>query len=206
MKSTKSNKKSIPDKLAERIEQEMIFGYKDENQIKQYPTLKSSAEWHDVSYDVLRQLARRWNWRQKRKDHKKKVSQKVKEKRKSEEISESEAEEIIVDDFKFNRSANKLRREADKQLELLGKGEVVLKVLEDGTLITGRPSNAPYQLMNIGKALESAQKVSKIAAGEPNEISKKQIDGTINSEPIDEFNKIMDNALEKAKDSSEPCE
>lgn len=193
MTPPKTNKKSIPDKLAETIEEEMIFGYMDENQDKQYPTLKSSAEWYKVSYDALRQLAKEWDWKQKRKDHKNKVSQKVAAKRKSEEISEAEAEEIIVNDFKFNRTANKLRRAADIEIDKIIEGKIYLYSTKDGNPVFGTPKNAGYLLMNIGRSLESAQKVSKIAAGEPNDISKVE-DGTKN-EPINEFNRIMDKAL-----------
>ena len=116
------------------------------------------------------------------------MNRKVQEKKRKsdEEISELEAEAIIVEDIKFNRTANKLRRVTDKQSDLLDKGEVVLRVLEDGTMVTGRPSNTPYQLMNIGKALESAQKVSKIAAGEPSEISQVEEKNISNNELLDE--------------------
>ena len=58
MPPTKNNKKTISDDVAERIEEEMVFGYNDEDGTKQYPTLKSSAEWYEVSYDYLRQLAK----------------------------------------------------------------------------------------------------------------------------------------------------
>lgn len=190
MASTKTNKKSIPDKLAERIEQEMIFGYKDENQTKQYPSLKSSAEWHSVSYDALRQLARGWNWKQKRKDHQHKVSQKVKEKRKSEDISESEAEEIIVNDFKFNDAANKLRRAASLEIDKIIDGKIYLYSDKNGVPVFGTPKNAGYILMNLGKALESAQKVSKISAGEPSEISK--VEAKIKEQQDKRVNSIED--------------
>ncbi len=201
MTPPKTNKKSIPDKLAETIEQEMIFGYKDENQNKKYPTLKDSAEWYNVSYDALRQLAKEWKWRQKRKDHKNKVSQKIAEKRKSEEISEAEAEEIIVNDFKFNEAANKLRRATVLEINKIIEGKIYLYSTKDGTPIFGTPKNAGYLLMNLGKSLESAQKVSKLAAGEPNNIDETR--GTIKHEPIDEFNKIMDKAL---KNLDEPVQ
>jgi hypothetical protein len=176
MSTNKNNKKSIPDDIAESIEEDMIFGYEDEDGNKQYPTLKSSAEWYEVSYDVLRQLAKSWQWRQRRKDHRKEVSQKVEEKKKSERLcdekSESESEAIVMDDFRFNKAANKLRRATSIEIDKIINGKVYLYSLKDGTPIYGTPKNAAYLLMNLGKALESAQKISKTAVGEPSEIIK----------------------------------
>ncbi|OEC87877.1 MULTISPECIES: hypothetical protein [Methanobacterium] len=187
----------LTQELQDTIKKDMIQGYRDEEGQKAYPKLTEAATWYKVSYDSLKQKARKWNWRQKREEYQNKVKRKVAEKKEIDKLSESEAEAIVVEDIKFNRTANKLRREADKQLDLLDKGEVIIKVLEDGTLIKGRPSNTPYQLMNLGRALESAQKVSKLAAGEPTEHTKEEINGTIKQEPIDKFNNIMDKALEK---------
>lgn len=140
----------------------MIYGYKDDEGKKVYPTLKDAAKWYKVSYDSLKQKARKWNWKQKREDHKVKVARKVKEKKESERISESEAEDIVVNDSEFNDAANKLRRAAVKELDRIIDGSVNKSV--------------GYHLMNIGKALESAQKVSKTAAGEPSEITSVQGD------------------------------
>lgn len=177
MTTTKNNKKSISDQLAETIEEEMIFGYKDKDGNKQYPTLKSSAEWYKVSYDVLRQLAKEWNWRKRRNDHNQKVKKKVAAKKKSEERSEDEAEAIVVDDYRFNKAANKLRRAAVKEIEKIADGELVIGVTKEGEKILGTPKNAAYYLMNAGKALESAQKISKTAAGEPSEINETRSNG-----------------------------
>lgn len=195
MTKQKKHKKSITNTLAETIEQEMIFGYIDEQGTKQYPTLKTSAEWYKISYDALRQLAKEWNWKQRRKDHQLKVSQKVAEKRKSEEISENEAEAIIVNDYQFNKAANKLRRAAVIEIDKIVEGKVFLYSAKDGTPVYGTPKNAAYLLMNLGKSIVDAQKVSKIAAGEPSEITEQN--GTIKHEPIEKFNNIMDNALKK---------
>lgn len=194
----------ITKELLEKVEDDLVHGYIDEEGNKVYPEVKDAAEWYNVSYATLRKKVGKLNWQQRRTDYKAKVNRKVQEKRRKndEEISEAEAEAIIVEDYKFNKTANKLRREVDRQLDLLDKGEVVIKVLEDGTLIKGRPSNTPYQLMNLGKALDAAQKVSKVAAGEPSEISK--VEGKIEGESFaDEFNKIMDNALENIDESED---
>lgn len=197
MSTPKKNKKSIPDEVSERIEEDMVFGYEDKEGKKQYPTLKSSAEWYEVSYDVLRQIAKTWNWRQRRKDHQLKVSQKIKEKKKSERLcdekSEAEAEAIVVDDYRFNKAANKLRRVTVKQIEKIEKGEVYLYSDKEGNPVYGTPKNASYLLMNCGKSLESAQKVSKTAAGEPSEIKK--VEGKVENTYSDEFKDIMDRAL-----------
>lgn len=165
---------TLTDELLEQIEDDMVFGYLDEQGLKAYPTLKESAEWYNVSYESLRQKARKWNWKQRRQEHIQKVNRKVRQKKKSEEISEVEAEAIVVDDAKFNKAATKLRRAAVKELEDILEGNQVLKVLDDGTIIRGKKA-AAYQLMNIGKALESAQKISKTAAGEPSEITQNTI-------------------------------
>lgn len=177
MTHPKNNKKSIPDPLAETIEEEMVFGYKDKTGTKQYPTLKNSAEWYNISYDALRQLAKTWNWKQKRNDHQQKVSQKVAEKQKSEERSDEEAEAIVVDNYRFNKAANKLRRAVVKEIDKISNGDVVLFITKEGEKIKGVPKNAAYYLMNAGKALESAQKISKTSAGEPSEIRKVEGEG-----------------------------
>jgi len=198
MPTTKKNKKSISDEISERIEEDMVFGYEDNDGTKQYPTLKSSAEWYKVSYDVLRQIAKEWGWRQRRKDHQLKVSQKVKEKKKSEEMSEAEAEAIVVDDYRFNKAANKLRRATAQEIDKIINGEVYLYSDKEGP-VYGTPKNAAYLLMNCGKSLESAQKISKTAAGEPSEIKK--VEGKVENSYADEFNQIMDDALKKVDQS-----
>lgn len=161
--------------LADQIKIEMIRGYYDKEDKKIYPTLKQAAEWHNTSYDSLKQKARKWSWKKKREDYKRKVSQKVAEKKETEKISDLEAEEIVVDDLKFNNAATLLRRAATKEIQKILDGDQILKVLDDGTIIKGVKSGG-YQLMNLGKALESAQKISKTAAGEPSEITKTETD------------------------------
>lgn len=170
-----TTKNILTQKLADKIKIEMVRGYRDDDGKKQYPSLKEAAEYHEINYDSLRQKARKWNWKQRREDYKKKVSQKVREKKENEEISDLEAEEIIVDNIKFNNAATLLRRAATKEIQKILDGDQILKVLDDGTIIKGVKS-AGYQLMNLGKALESAQKISKIAAGEPSEITKNETD------------------------------
>jgi len=197
MTTTKNNKKSIPDETAERIEEEMVFGYNDKDETKQYPTLKSSAEWYKISYDALRQLAKTWNWRQRRKDHQHKVSQKVIEIKKSEERSEAEAEAIVVDDYRFNKAANKLRRASVKEIEKIEKGKIYLYSDKKGNPIYGTPKNAASLLMNAGKALESAQKISKTAAGEPVEITRVQ-------KELDPSVKKVENLFDKAEEANKP--
>lgn len=197
MTTTKNNKKSIPDETAERIEEEMVFGYNDKDETKQYPTLKSSAEWYKISYDALRQLAKTWNWRQRRKDHQHKVSQKVIEIKKSEERSEAEAEAIVVDDYRFNKAANKLRRASVKEIEKIEKGKIYLYSDKEGNPIYGTPKNASYLLMNAGKALDYAQKISKTAAGEPVEITRVQ-------KELDPSVKKVENLFDKAEEANKP--
>ena len=164
----------ITEKLLETITNELIRGYWDEDGIKIYPTVKEAAEWHNVAYSTLRIKVGKLNWKQKRADYQTKVKHKVAEKKEKndEEISEAEAEAIVVEDHLFNQAANKLRRATVKEIEKIIDGEVVLFITKDGEEITGVPKNAGYHLMNLGKALESAQKVSKTAAGEPSEINK----------------------------------
>lgn len=154
--------KTLTTQIQDKIKNDMIYGYRNEDGEKQYPTLKQAANQYQVSYDSLKQKARKWQWKQKRKDYLTKVKRKVEEKRKSEKLSESEAEDIVVEDVKFNNVANKLRRAADKELDRIIDGSVNKSV--------------GYHLMNIGKALESAQKISKTAAGEPSEITSVQGD------------------------------
>ena len=187
-----TTKSSIPLKLQETIKDEMVYGYKDIEGKKVYPTLKSSAIWHEVSYDVIRQIATKWNWRQKRKEHKIKVANLLAKKKKSKEICESEVEEIIVNDSKFNDVANKLRRAADKELDNIINGDITKSV--------------GYHLMNIGRSLESAQKISKIAAGEPSDISK--IDGIDNTTIDNSFTRVdkILNFVDKGNDKDEECE
>ena len=158
----------------------MILGYYDEDGKKQYPTLKGSAEWYNVSYDSLKKIAPTWKWKDRRKDHTSKVARKTAQKKKSEEISESEAEEIVVENFKFNRTANKLRRALDIEIDKIIEGKIYLYTDKaTGEDILGTPRNAAYLLMNIGKALVDAQKTSLTANGEPSEISK--MEGTFES-------------------------
>lgn len=194
-----TTKNTLNSDIAEKIENDMVRGYRDDDGEKVYPTLKDASEHYNVSYDSLKQKARKWNWKQRREDYKRKVSQKVAAKKKDEEISDLEAEEIIVEDIKFNRAANLLRRAATREIQKIFDGDQILKVLDDGTVIKGVKS-AGYQLMNLGKALESAQKVSKLAAGEPSEITKSdndvRVDGVEGS--ILDPN-LMDKELEFAK-------
>lgn len=156
---------TLTEEIQDKIKHDMIYGYRNDDGEKQYPQLKEAAEWYKVSYGSLKQKARKWGWKQKRKDHQSKVERLVAEKKKSEEISESEAEEIVVDDAKFNKAAVKLRRAAVKELDNIIGGNVTKSV--------------GYHLMNIGRALESAQKISKTAAGEPSEYTESQIKGEI---------------------------
>ncbi|AIS32476.1 hypothetical protein BRM9_1664 [Methanobacterium formicicum] len=170
-----TTKNTLTPSLTEMIKKDMVRGYRNENGEKVYPKLTEAADWYNVSYDGLKQKARKWNWKQRREDYKRKVSLKVAEKKENEEISDLEAEEIIVDNIKFNNAATLLRRAATKEIQKILDGDQILKVLDDGTIIKGVKS-AGYQLMNLGKALESAQKISKIAAGEPSEITKNETD------------------------------
>lgn len=156
-----TTKNTLTPEIQNKIEEDMVRGYYNEEGIKTYPKLTEAAEWYNVSYDSLKQKARTWNWKQRRKNYQNKVKRKVAEKKKDEEVSESEAEEIVVNDYKFNQAANKLRRAAVKELDNILDGKITKSV--------------GYHLMNIGKSLESAQKISKTAAGEPSEISETNV-------------------------------
>jgi|GEM_PF-1852590 len=185
---------TLTPELEDTIELEMIHGYRDEDGKKEYPTLKSSATWYNVSYNSLKKIAPSWNWKQKREDQKVKVARKTAQKKKSEDISAAEIEELVVDDFKHNKSANRLRRGVDLELEKIINEDVYLYTdNKTGEAVYGYPSNAAYRLMNLGKALESSQKVAKTAAGEPSDIAK--IEGSVQKYK-DEFDGIMDSALE----------
>jgi len=189
--------KPITEKLLETIDRDLVRGYRDEEGNKIYPKVKEAAEWYKVSYNTLRRKVGPLNWEQRRKDYVAKVRTKVAEKkqRNDEEISEAEAEAIVVEDYHFNEAANKLRRAAVKEIEKITEGKLVVAVTKEGDLIFGTPKNAAYYLMNAGRALESAQKISKTAAGEPSEISK--VEGKTENTYSDKFNQIMDNALNK---------
>ena len=167
---------TLTKKLLQKIDNELVRGYRDEDGKKVYPGVKDAAEWHNVSYASLRKEVGKLNWKQRRTDYINKVNKKVEEKKQKndEEISEAEAEGIVVEDHLFNQAANKLRRATVKEIEKIIDGEVVLFITKEGVEIKGVPKNALYHLMNAGKALESAQKVSKTAAGEPSEITKNE--------------------------------
>lgn len=158
-------KRTLSEEIQEKIKHDLIYGYYDEKGTKQYPTIKEAAEWYKVSYDSLRHAARPWNWKQERADHKNRVHRKVTQKKaeQKEQISELEAEKIVVEDAKFNQAANMLRRAVVNELKAIASGKVV--------------KSLGYQLQNLGKALESAQKVSKTAAGEPSEYTESQVKG-----------------------------
>lgn len=162
-----TTQRTLSEELREKIKDDLIFGYYDDKGKKQYPTVKEAAKWYKVSYDSLRQSAAKWNWKKEREDHINKVHRKVTEKKK-EEISESEAEKIVVDDANFNKAANLLRRATVQEIQNIMDGTADFK------------GGIGYQLMNCGRALESAQKISKTAAGEPSDIQKVQ--GQIDTE------------------------
>lgn len=174
-----TTKSTIPQKTQDTIKKEMIRGYKDEENNTKYPSLKSSSEWYEVKYDVLRQIAKDWNWREERKKWKVKVHRISQEKKKKlencedeERACESEAEEIVANDMEDMRAANLLRTAAINELNnIIYKKQVIGFNKETNEPIYGVKA-AAYQLMNIGKALESAQKISKIAAGEPVEVTE----------------------------------
>ncbi len=159
---------TLTPEIADKIKQDMIYGYHDNEGKKTYPKLTDAANWYKVSYQSLKKKAGKWKWKQKREDHIAKVNRKVAEKKKSEELSESEAEEIVVNDAKFNDAANLLRRATVQEIQNIMDGTADFK------------GGIGYQLMNCGRALESAQKISKTAAGEPSDIQKVQ--GQIDTE------------------------
>ena len=174
-----TNKNAITEAILNTIKYDLIYGYRDEDGKKIYPSVKDASEWYNVSYDSLRRPAGKWNWKQKRKDEQRKISQKVKEKEKSEQICEAEAEAIIVNNAKYNDGANLLRRATVIEIQKIIDGEVVLYTTKEGD-VKGVPRNALYLLHMGGKALESAQKVSMTAAGETTERSKLEIEANIN--------------------------
>jgi DNA-binding transcriptional regulator YhcF (GntR family) len=179
-----TNYKPITEKLLETIDKDLVRGYRDEEGKKVYPTVKEAANYYKVSYNTLRRKVGKLNWEQRRKDYVAKVRTKVAEKkqRNDEEISEAEAEAIVVEDYHFNEAANKLRRAAVKEIDKLLDEDVVLFVTKEGEVVKGTPKNAGYHLMNLGKALESAQKISKTAAGEPAEINETRNSGHVEVE------------------------
>jgi hypothetical protein len=189
----------ITPELEDAIELEMIHGYRDEDGKKKFPTIKSSAEWYNVSYDSLRKIAGKWDWKEKRKTESSKVARKTAQIKKSEEIRASEIEEIVVENFKFNKTANKLRRALDIEIDKIIEGNIYLYTTEGGETVYGTPRNAAYLLMNLGKSLVDAQKVSLTAKGEPSEISK--VEGTID---IDERRERLKTKMRKmeAKDDT----
>ena len=167
-----TGKKILTPKLLKKIEKEMVRGYDDDKGVKQYPTLKKAAGYHNVSYDALRQKARKWKWKVRRTEYQEEVSRKVQEKKEIEIESEREAEKIVVEDVKFNKAANLIQQAVTKTANIILEEKAVIAVTKEGEVIRGIPKNAAYQLMNLGKALEAAQKVSKTAAGEPAEINE----------------------------------
>lgn len=178
-----TNYNKITKKLLQKIDNDLVRGYRDNEGKKVYPEVKDAADWYNVSYASLRKKVGKLNWQERRKDYIRKVNKKVEDKKQQndEEISEAEAEAIVVEDYQFNEAANKLRRATVKEIEKIIDGKVVLFVTKEGVEIKGVPKNAAYQLMNAGKALESAQKISKTAAGEPSEINETKHSGGIKS-------------------------
>lgn len=191
--------KPITEKLLNTIDKDLVRGYRDEEGKKVYPTVKEAADHHGVSYDTLRRKVGKLNWKQRRKDYVAKVRKKVAEKkqRNDEEISEAEAEAIVVEDYQFNETANKLRRAADKEIDRIMEGKMVISVTKEGDLIHGIPKNASYYLMNAGKALDYAQKISKTAAGEPVEITRVQNES-------EQKVKKVENLFDKAEEANKP--
>ena len=145
---------TLTEKIRNKIKDDLIYGYTDEDGQKTYPTVKEAAEWYNVSYDSLRRKAGKWKWKQKRKDHINKVAQRVAEKKKSEEICETEAEDIIKSDHRFQNAGEKLRRVINQKLDMMQTD------LDGGNYVKA------YDLKMIGDALKSAQEVVKIAQGE----------------------------------------
>lgn len=188
-----ATKSTIPAELQTTIKKGMIQGYKDDEGTKIYPSLKDTAKYYKISYDALRQLAKDWNWKQERQIYKDQVHRKYLEKKKSEEMSEAEAEELVIKDKEYNDTASKLRNTIDSEITRIAEGKIFLYFnKKSGEPVYGVPKNAAYLLMNLGKALESAHKTAKLAAGEPSEISK--VEGTVKYK--DRFDSIMDGALE----------
>ncbi|UTB32732.1 MAG: hypothetical protein NKF70_00130 [Methanobacterium sp. ERen5] len=193
-----TTKSTISQDLQDEIKKGMIQGYKDNEGTKVWPTLKKSAKYYNISYDALRQIAKDWDWREERKKWKIYVHRKSLEIKKNmgkcedESACEAEAEELVINDIAYNSSASRLRVAVDLEVTRIIDGNCYLYSTKDGNPVYGVPSNAAYRLMNLGKSLESAQKVAKLAAGEPSDIQK--IEGAA-SKYHDKFNSIMDNAL-----------
>lgn len=149
---------AIPKEILEEIKIKIIQGYYDENGKKIYPSLKEAARLYDVSYRALREEAPSWNWREERRKYQSEVARKIREKKDPDLLSDVESILIVVNDVEFAKTASKLREAVNKQLDKIIGGE------------TGKSTS--YHLMNLGKALESAQKVAKTAAGEPSNIQQ----------------------------------
>jgi len=195
---------TITKKLLNKIDKDLVRGYRDEEGKKVYPEVKDAADWYNVSYSSLRKKVGKLNWQDRRTDYIAKVNRKVQEKKNlnDEEISEAEAEAIVVEDYHFNNAANKLRRAIVTEIEKIVDGKIYLYSTKDGSPVYGTPRNAGYLLMNLGKALESAQKVSKLAAGEPNNIDETR--GTVKHEMSDFSNDERERIKELARGLTKP--
>jgi hypothetical protein len=152
-----TTKNTLTKELANKIKIVMIRGYYNEKGNKEYPTLKKASEWYNVSYDYLKQKAAKGKWTQKRKEYQQKVAQKVAENK----GIVIEAEAIVVNDIEFNEAAELLRKASVQEINHIYTNP-------------GSVKSPGYQLMNLANALEKAQKISRLSAGEPSEITKNE--------------------------------
>lgn len=96
MFTTMTNYNKITKKLLQKIDNDLVRGYRDNEGKKVYPEVKDAADWYNVSYASLRKKVGKLNWQERRKDYIRKVNKKVEDKKQQndEEISEAEAEAI----------------------------------------------------------------------------------------------------------------
>lgn len=144
----------------QQIKEAIIYGIPDNNGKKYYPSLAKACKVYKANYDSVRHKLKVKDLRQIRQDVKAKLDAAKQGKK-----CDQDVEDRVENDDKFMRTANKLRLAAELELERL------IKQLK-GELPSHPSTSYGYNLMNCGKALESAQKVYKVSVGEPDSIQE----------------------------------
>ena len=142
----------------QQVKESLIYGELNEKGKRTYLSLKQACEKLGVNYDTARHHIKIKDLKEDRlrvRAEMNAAKNKVK--------SDHHFEESVIGDDKFKHDADLLRIATSLAIEKIKEN------LENGFDVS------TYQLMNAGKALESAQKIYKVAVGEPSEISK--VDG-----------------------------
>jgi len=197
-----------------KIKKDYVQGIADEEGLKKFPTYKKLAEKYNTTEGTIKNVGGPEKWSAKRKSYKVNVTKKALEKKSQgkvtsknidnnevEEAAEFDAESIVQSDELFNGTGEKLREAVDTEIDRIVEGKIYLYSTKNGP-VYGVPRNAAYLLMNLGKALESAQKVTKTAFGEPSNIEETR--GTVKHEMSDFSNDERERIKELARGLTKP--